>query len=139
MSNAPASPSHGRHPDRWVGLAAVFSGGLIGSAARSGIGMWGASQVEGFPTEILLVNLLGSFLLGLYLARRERAVTGRGSVQFWAIGVFGSFTTFSAFSADTVTMLDQGRFVATVVYVAASLLGGLALALAGRRIGEVVL
>jgi CrcB protein len=92
----------------------------------------------GFPVSVVVVNLLGSFLLGLFLARRERATVGATSLQFWAIGVLGSFTTFSAFSTDVVELLAAGRVAASVGYVGVSLLGGLALARVGRRIGAVV-
>lgn len=91
-----------------------------------------------FPTGVVIVNLLGSFLLGLYLARRERAVSGPWSTRFWAIGVFGSFTTFSALSVDLVDLLAAGRVLVPVSYLSVSVVGGLALALFGRRIGALV-
>lgn len=98
-----------------------------------------APETEGgFPTGVVIVNMLGSFLLGLYLARRERAVSGPGSTRFWAIGVFGSFTTFSALSVDLVELLAAGRVLVSVSYLSLSVVGGLTLALVGRRIGALV-
>jgi fluoride exporter len=85
-----------------------------------------------------VVNLTGSFLLGIYLARRERAVAAESSISFWAIGVLGSFTTFSAFSVDVVNLLDAGRSLVAGGYVAVSVLGGLAIALLGDRLGSVM-
>jgi CrcB protein len=119
-------------------LVAVAMGGLVGSAARSGIGMMVPATEGEFPTGVVIVNLLGSFLLGLYLARRERAVSGPWSTRFWAIGVFGSFTTFSALSVDLVDLLAAGRVLVPVSYLSVSVVGGLALALFGRRIGALV-
>lgn len=84
------------------------------------------------------MNLVGSFLLGLYLARRERAVSRRGSLQFWAIGLLGSFTTFSAFSVDLVRLLEAGRAGAAGVYLLSSICGGLLAAMLGLRVGAVV-
>lgn len=84
----------------------------------------------------LIVNLAGSLMLGFYLARRERTVTARVSLQFWAIGVFGSLTTFSAFSVEVVGLVQRGRAATAVGYVAVSLVGGLILALAGQRLGS---
>ena len=92
----------------------------------------------GFPVGVLTVNLVGSFLLGFYLARRERSVEGPVAVRFWAIGVLGSFTTFSAFSLDLLVLLQAGRIVATSTYLLASVVGGLALALTGQRTGSVL-
>lgn len=110
---------------------------MIGSAAR-GVVEWLIPTVEGaIPLGVLTVNLVGSFLLGLYLARRERSVEGPATVRFWAIGVLGSFTTFSAFSFDLLVLLQAGKFVASSVYLLGSVVGGLALALIGHRMGLV--
>jgi CrcB protein len=86
----------------------------------------------------MTVNLLGSLVLGFYLARRERATTLRWSVRFWAIGMLGSFTTFSGFSLDVVRLLQVDRPLMALGYVAASIVGGLALALLGERIGSLL-
>ncbi len=116
-------------------MIAVLAGGLVGSASRTAIGLWLSTDDGGFPTAVLVVNLLGAFVLGLYVARRERSVGYRHSLQFWAIGVLGSFTTFSTFSVDLVRLIDGGRPGIALGYLTASLIGGLALALAGLRIG----
>ena len=115
--------------------AAVFAGGLFGSAARTGISYWLPTSPGGFPLAILATNLVGSFLLGFYLARRERAVSARWALQFWGIGILGSFTTFSAFSLDIVHLLHDQRALTAGFYVAVSLVGGLGLALLGQRAG----
>ena len=110
----------------------------MGSAARIVVGLWIPAKDAGFPWAILLVNLAGSLLLGFYLARRERSISRRGSLQFWAIGVFGSFTTFSAFTVDLVEILAAGRGGMAVSYLASSVLGGLICAVAGLRIGGLI-
>lgn len=122
----------------WRSVAAVASGGLVGSAARTGIGVWIPTPDTGFPTGVVLVNLTGSLFLGFYLARRERAIGRRNSIQFWAIGMLGSFTTFSTFSVDLLQLLAAGRPLTAVSYLGVSILGGLGLALAGQRIGTAI-
>lgn len=92
----------------------------------------------GFPVGVLTVNLVGSFLLGLYLARWERSVEGPATLRFWAIGLLGSFTTFSAFSLDLLVLFQAGRVVASSIYLLASVAGGLTLALVGHRTGLVL-
>lgn len=134
MSPARPGPLNSSREGRWSAVAAVGAGGLIGSAARIGIGMMIPSVAGEFPTAVLVVNLTGSFLLGLYLARRERSISRPASLQFWAIGLLGSYTTFSTFTVDFIELAADGPFVATG-YVALSMLGGLALALTGHRIG----
>lgn len=121
---------------RWPSLLSVAAGGLVGSAARTGIGLLIPTSQGRFPTEVVVVNLVGSFLLGLYLSRRERAVSGPSSMRFWAIGLLGSFTTFSTFSVDLVLLFEAGRLASAVVYLVVSLLGGLALGLTGQRMGR---
>jgi CrcB protein len=116
-------------------LMAVLGGGLVGSAARTGIGHVLPTTPGAVPVATLMMNLIGSLFLGVYLARRERAATVRWSLQFWAIGVLGSFTTFSAFSLDVVHLLDANRPMPALGYVTASVIGGLFLALTGQRLG----
>ena len=81
--------------------------------------------------------MLGSFALGFYLARRERAVTSRFSLQFWAIGVLGSLTTFSTFSYEVVLLVEAGSIAIAALYVVGSTVGGLLAAVMGGRVGEV--
>jgi CrcB protein len=110
---------------------------LLGSAARTGIGYWLPTSPGGFPFAILATNLVGSLLLGFYLARREQGVSARWSLQFWGIGMLGSFTTFSAFSLDVVHLIQDQQAPTAVLYVVASLVAGLGLALVGQRAGRV--
>lgn len=115
---------------------AVLGGGLVGSAARSSALLFADSAGSRFPAVTLGVNLTGSFLLALYLARRQRSVSSTWSLHFWAIGVFGSFTTFSAFSLEVFHLVDAGAALVAGYYVAASTIGGLAAAVVGGRIGR---
>ena len=117
---------------------AVLAGGILGSAARASIGAIVSSADETFPTETLIVNVVGSLLLGLYLARRQRAVAARWSLELWAIGALGAFTTFSAFSIEVVQLFEAGRAGTAIGYVLASTLGALAAALFGDRLGRTV-
>lgn len=123
-------------PGKLVPAASVFGGGLLGSAAREAAVALLSTRDTGFPTAVLGVNLVGALGLGWFLSRRERAVAGRASLGFWAIGGLGSFTTFSAFSVDTVRLWLSGRYMAAAGYVTASVLGGLLLAWAGQRLGS---
>jgi CrcB protein len=126
-----------RVPPGLVGVGAVLAGGLIGSLVRATIFALAPTPDGGFPTATLAVNLIGSLLLGFYLSRRQRAVVGRWSLQFWAIGVLGSLTTFSAFSVEVVVLVDGGAVATAAAYVGASILGGLFLAAFGERLGGI--
>lgn len=111
-------------------VAGVAAGGAVGSSARALLSL--AIPSSGFPFHTLAVNLIGSLLLGWFLAARQRTTAGPGTTRFVAIGMLGSFTTFSAFGADVIR-LSGG---AAVLYLAASVLGGLTSALVGHRLGE---
>jgi fluoride exporter len=117
---------------------AVLAGGIIGSAVRTGVSYLLPATPGRLPIGTLIVNLAGSLLIGYYLIRREQTVTAPMSLQFWGIGVFGSFTTFSAFSIEVVDLVGQGQAATAVGYIATSMVGGLILALAGQRLGSVI-
>jgi len=117
-------------------LVAVVGGGLIGSGIRSSIALAIEGPREGLPLATLSVNLLGSFLLGLYLARRERSVASPLSLPFWAIGMLGSFTTFSTFSLEVVRLIEVDAALTATAYVAISIVGGLLAVLLGDRLGR---
>lgn len=119
-----------------VGLV-ILAGGLLGSTVRALVDVSIPRSAGGFPTATLMVNLVGSFGLGWYLARRNRAVVGRWSLQFWAIGVLGSFTTFSAFSIEVFRLIEAGSAGIGMTYVLVSTLGGLFVAHAGGFVGAV--
>jgi CrcB protein len=142
VPRSPTSATSNRRPNRPRrhpgDLVAVAMGGLIGSALRAGIGVLLPTPSGGFPTGTLVVNLSGSFLLGLYLVRREQAATPRWSLPFWALGLLGSFTTFSAFSLEVTVLVGDGHALTAALYSAASTVGGLAAALVGQRVGSVL-
>ena len=123
---------------RWGALVAVVGGGFIGSLSRAAVGSALPNNPDTFPLATLVINLSGSLLLGLYLARRQRADVTRLALQFWAIGVLGSFTTFSAFGFETFQLIEANRADLAVGYIAASTLGGLLAAILGGRLGRVM-
>lgn len=115
----------------------MLAGGIVGSALRTAAGLAFPAPYGALPSATLAVNVLGSLALGFYLARRERAVTSRFSLQFWAIGVLGSLTTFSTFSYEVVMLVDAGSMGTAAGYAVASTVGGLLAAVWGGRLGEV--
>lgn len=85
----------------WVAL-----GGAIGAAARYGVGLAAARWFgAALPWGTLLVNVVGGFAMGLLIARTapDDSVLRLGL----GVGVLGGFTTFSAFSLETVRLLEQ--------------------------------
>ena len=100
-----------------------------GGLARYGIGV--AVGTRSFPWATLAINLSGSMALGFVLkAGLDRGWSDR-VVAAIAIGFLGAFTTFSTFSYETFTLIRTDRATTAAIYVAASLMGGVAAAAAG--------
>ena len=117
-------------------LIAVF--GAIGTLAR--YGLQGLVQVRAsgtFPYGTLLVNLSGCFLLGLIgqLTLNRLVVSPDGRIAI-AVGFFGGYTTFSSFGWETAKMLEDGEWFPATTYVAASVVIGLLLSVAGIRLAN---
>ncbi|PYE84941.1 fluoride efflux transporter FluC [Pseudoroseicyclus aestuarii] len=113
-----------------LSLLQIAIGGGIGACLR-----YGAGQLLAFPLGTLAVNLIGSFAIGLLFVQldaRGLAHWGPGLVT----GLLGGFTTFSAFSLDTLRLLEDGRLAAAGGYVAASVGLGLLACGAGLWIGR---
>lgn len=113
----------------------VFLGGGLGSLLRYFVNR-GALAVlgPGVPAGTLLVNSVGSLLMGLaagWLASRE---SGLG--LFVTTGLLGGFTTFSAFSLDAVTLWQRGDHAGAALYAAASVVISIAALVAGFAIAR---
>ena len=98
-------------------LLSVALGGALGASLRFLLGS--ALLREGFPVAILTCNVVGTFLMGL-----AAVLLGRHGLPHWQpfllTGVLGGFTTFSAFSLETLTLVERGALGQALLYVAAS-------------------
>jgi CrcB protein len=100
----------------------IFAGGAIGAPTRYVLDRLVQHRVRGvFPVGTLVVNLLGSAVLGALLG----AGAPPGAVAFAGIGLCGALTTFSTFGYETVRLLEDG----SVPAAALNALGSLALGL----------
>jgi CrcB protein len=100
----------------------VFLGAGIGGALRHGVNV-GAARLFGyaFPFGTLIVNVVGSFLMGLlagYFAFRPG--TGQHVRLFLTTGILGGFTTFSAFSLDTALLVERHSYGLAAGYAVGS-------------------
>jgi len=106
-----------------MGYLVVFIGAGIGGVLRHAVG-WASLRWLGpvFPYSTLIVNILGSALMGLLMGLlAERTVPDQNVRLFLATGILGGFTTFSTFSLDTITLWQRGQTVACIGYVAVSM------------------
>jgi CrcB protein len=115
-------------------VVAVFAGGIVGTGLRLLVDVLLPHGGAEFPIGTFLINLVGSFALGALVAEVWpvspvwlRAALGPG--------LLGSFTTFSALAVSAVDLTAAGAGVSAIVYVAASVVGGIAAAALGIRLG----
>ena len=114
----------------------VAMGGALGSVARYGAYRLWPMGASGWPVATLTVNLLGSFAIGLiYMYVAARGISADNARLFWMTGVLGGFTTYSAFAMETVLLGFSGVALA---YVAATVIGCLAAAILGMKLGGVL-
>lgn len=116
----------------------VGIGGMLGSILRYYVSLASNEVLNvGFPFGTLLANLTGSLFLGWFTSN-VIAQKKMNSILATSIGtgITGSFTTFSAFSLETVTLLETGRIGLAIFYILMSALGGLGLAAVGYHLGK---
>lgn len=119
----------------WIGL-----GSALGGMGRFWLSTWMAQRVgESFPWGTLAVNVSGSFAIGLLAALaspEDRFLISPKVGQFLMIGVCGGFTTFSAFSIQTLNLMRDGQWLYAAAYVLGSVLFCLAAVWCGFLLGH---
>ncbi len=114
-----------------IGMVAL--GGALGAVARFGVGIGSTSLFgHGFPWATLIVNIVGSFLMGIVIAKFAMIDGATHAYKGLVVtGFLGAFTTFSTFSLDFVTLWQRGDMISALSYMLASVvLSILALGLA---------
>jgi CrcB protein len=97
-------------------------GGFIGSIGRYSLAQFVQNKFfEIFPYGTLVVNIIGCFVIGLIYAISEKTSLQPEWRLFLATGICGGFTTFSAFSMETINMLRDGELFLGSIYVICSI------------------
>lgn len=113
----------------WLYIAA---GGAVGAVARYGLGGWVHERAGfAFPWGTLVVNVVGSLLIGFALQYLEASRLAPEVRALIAVGVLGAFTTFSTFSYETVSLLEAGAWGRAAAYAFGSVLLGVLAVYAG--------
>jgi fluoride exporter len=118
----------------------IAAGGAAGALARFGVGGWVHSWAgERFPWGTIVVNLLGSFLIG-YAVRYLEAVPASPELRaLITIGLLGSFTTFSTYTYEAVALLRDGEWLRAGLYSLGSLAAGVVAVAVGAATASAVL
>ncbi len=107
-------------------LGAIFAGGAIGGAIRTGLEQLAPARPGEWPWTTFAINVFGSFLLGYLVTRlQERLPVTAYRRPLLGTGLCGALTTFSAFQLDLLHMLDHGRVWLAALYAAGSIAAGL--------------
>lgn len=115
----------------------VGIGGALGAMARYGFSVLVARfWTAGFPLATLLINIIGSTLMGILVGTFARTTpTMSNDIRlFVAVGILGGFTTFSSFSLDTIVLFERGELTQAIGYVALSVV----VCLAGLYLGLLI-
>ena len=96
-----------------IGLVAL--GGGIGASLRYAISSW--ITYESFPIATISVNIVGSFILGIIALSVSQSIISTELALFLGVGIIGSFTTMSAFSVETIEMLQDGNVSTASTYI----------------------
>ncbi len=105
-------------------VLAIGLGGALGAMSRHFLAHRVAQVVgHGFPWGTLVVNILGSFLMGLLVTLLAQRYAPSQEVRaFLVVGLLGGFTTFSAFSMETALLIERNTWGLAAFYVAASVM-----------------
>jgi CrcB protein len=105
---------------------AIAVAGALGALARWGLGTWFGQRFPTFPWGTLVINVSGSFVLGvLFAALVERGVGSPTTRIALMTGLLGAYTTFSTFSLETFRLLEDGAVPSAIENVALSVVLGL--------------
>lgn len=116
---------------------AVACGAAAGGLLRWQVGLWLNARPTALPLGTLAVNLVGGLLIGALLVLLQRA-----DQQLWRLllvtGFLGGLTTFSAFSAESLALLQRGQWGWALAHAALHVLGALAAAALGAGLARFV-
>lgn len=113
----------------------VALGAALGALLRWAAGLWLNTRWHGFPLGTLFVNAVGGLLIGMALVWLETRPNEMLRL-FVLVGVLGGFTTFSAFSAESLVLLQRGQLGLALLHTVAHVLGSLACAALGFAVAR---
>jgi CrcB protein len=116
----------------WVGL-----GGFAGANARYLLGAWAATRFgTTFPYGTFIINVTGSFVLGIIMGLLDAHVLAPAARLSLAIGFVGAYTTFSTFTYETLRLVESGSLLLAAANVVGSVVVALLATTAGLAAGR---
>jgi fluoride exporter len=118
-----------------INLLVVMAGGAIGAGLRYGVSMI-TFLSGGFPWSTLVVNLVGSFLIGFAAVSFGLSSESTSAKLFFMIGILGAFTTFSTYSLDCIRLVKNGSLYLASLNLIFNNVGALCFALFGAYLSD---
>jgi len=115
----------------------LAAGAVIGAFLRYTI-VDSPITIAGLPVNVLVVNVIGSFLLGIFSVIGVALNIDLKYTLFFATGFCGSFTTMSSFALETSNLIDSNRFSLVILNIIANVGLSIGALISGRLIGSVV-
>jgi CrcB protein len=107
-------------------LLTIGAGSFIGGILRYLASQFVQSKfLSSFPFGTLAVNIAGCFLIGIAFGLSDKGNLNQEMRLFLVTGILGGFTTFSAFSSETIGMMNDGQILYAIAYVVSSVILGL--------------
>jgi CrcB protein len=105
---------------------AIGAGSFLGGVFRYLLSLLiQAKTASSFPFPTLIINIIGCFFIGIVIGFFDKGQLSHAWKLFLATGVLGGFTTFSAFSHETIVLFREGHSIHAFIYIAAGIVLGL--------------
>ncbi len=120
-------------------LLLIGAGSFIGGVSRYLLSQFIQNKsLTTFPFGTLSVNIIGCLLIGIVFGIAEKGNLSPEMRLFFATGLLGGFTTYSAFSNDTVAMINSGQYNYAITYVLSSVVIGLVATFLGIMVTRMI-
>jgi len=117
----------------------IAVGGALGALSRYYLDTAVTRLLGPTVLGIFLINITGSFSLGVFISAAENHITWQNNASLFAsIGFLGSYTTFSVLTVATVTLVESGNLPRAALNIGGSIVVGLAAALLGFYLGKLL-
>ncbi len=123
---------------KWIEFALLVVGAVVGAFLRYKL-VESPTTIGGLPVNVLAVNIIGSFILGLFSVLSVGLNLDPQYSLLVAVGFCGSFTTMSSFALETTNLLEGNQFILLALNILANVGLSLGAVIGGRALGNVVM